>query len=60
LIPIAEDDGGNLICISCSDNDKGKIYFWNHEEENEDDLTANLYFVSNSFNEFIDSLVELE
>lgn len=60
LIPIAEDDGGNLVCISCTGDDKGKIYFWNHEEEDEDDLTANLYFVSNSFNEFVESLRDLE
>lgn len=60
LIPIAEDDFGNLICICCEGSNTGRIYFWDHENEDEDDLSANLFLVSNSFNEFIDNLTELE
>lgn len=31
-IPIAEAEGGNLICISLDDSETfGKIYLWEHE-----------------------------
>lgn len=60
LIPIAEDDGGNLICICCLGLETGKIYFWDHENEDENDLNGNVFLVSNSLNEFIDNLTELE
>jgi cell wall assembly regulator SMI1 len=33
MVPIAHDPGGNLICISCGQNDYGFIYFWDHENE---------------------------
>lgn len=58
LLPIARDPGGNLICISVSGEDGGKIYFWEHEEEA--DLAKgeiadyrNVYFIANSFTDFI-------
>ena len=58
ILPIAHDPGGNLICISCGKQDEGQIYFWNHEQEVDYNLSddtdyTNLYFVANSFNEFI-------
>jgi hypothetical protein len=31
LLPIADDPGGNLYCISLSGADRGAVYFWNHE-----------------------------
>lgn len=31
LLPIADDPGGNLICISLSGSDRGAICFWDHE-----------------------------
>jgi len=30
-IPIAEAEGGNLVCISLFNKTYGKIYFWDHE-----------------------------
>ena len=33
MVPIADDPFGNVICISVSGKDAGKIYFWNHESE---------------------------
>jgi cell wall assembly regulator SMI1 len=61
ILPIAHDPGGNLICISCGKQDEGQIYFWNHEQEvdynlSEDTDYTNLYFVAKSFNEFIAGL----
>jgi hypothetical protein len=31
LLPIGDDPGGNLICISLLGNDRGTVYFWDHE-----------------------------
>ncbi len=59
VLPIAHDPGGNLICISCSGEDYGKVYFWDHEREMDASIGfSNLFFVANSFNEFIDNLKE--
>lgn len=63
ILPIANDSGGNLICVSCSGDDNGSIYFWDHENEvdystNSDSDYSNLFKVANSFNEFIDNLKE--
>lgn len=61
IIPIAHDPGGNQICISCDGQDKGAIYFWDHENEvdysvSDDNDYSNLYFIASSFNEFLESL----
>jgi hypothetical protein len=61
MIPIAHDSLGNLICLSCGNEDYGKVYFWDHEDEvdysiSDDSDYSNLYFISNSFTEFLNSL----
>ena len=61
LIPIANDSFGNLICLSCGEADYGKVYFWDHEDEvdysiSDDSDYSNLYFISDSFTEFLNSL----
>ena len=56
FLPIAEDSGGNLICISCEGKDRGKIFFWDHEREGED----NIYFIADSFDEFLNGLKDFE
>jgi len=58
FFPIANDPGGNLICMDTIDN---KIYFWNHECEVDygqsgDDDRSNLYLIANNLNGFISSL----
>lgn len=65
LLPIAFDPGGNLICISCSGLDLGRIYFWDHENEvdysiADDEDYSNIYLVSNHLTQFLDSLREDE
>ncbi|MBE9040749.1 SMI1/KNR4 family protein [Oscillatoriales cyanobacterium LEGE 11467] len=60
LLPIATSCG-NIICISFQGTNKGKVYLWEHEEE---EMTAagepctysNVYLISHSFKEFIKSL----
>lgn len=63
ILPIAHDPGGNLICLSCGSDDKGSIYFWDHENEvdysvSDDGNYSNLYLITKSFNEFIEELKE--
>lgn len=51
LVPIADAEGGNLVCIKASGEDTGSIWFWDHELEGNAarKITASL-------GEFIDGL----
>ncbi|WP_170229771.1 SMI1/KNR4 family protein [Polyangium fumosum] len=65
LIPIAYDAFGNEVCIGWKGKRRGKIYFWDHEDElDEQGLSrqdyGNVYLVANSLGEFLDSLKEFE
>lgn len=55
LIPIADANGGDLICIGTEGVYNGKIYYWYHEGnvENEEDARGKLYLIAESFAEFI-------
>jgi hypothetical protein len=33
LLPVAQDEYGNLFCVSLRDADLGSVWFWDHEEE---------------------------
>ncbi len=62
MFPIAHDPGGNLILLAASGKDKGKVYFWDHEEEAEEgNLPSddNLTLIANSFEAFLNSLDNL-
>lgn len=58
IFPIAHDEGGNQICISIGENDYGYVYFWDHEEEDDEPSYENMYLIANSLNEFLDNLFE--
>jgi SMI1-KNR4 cell-wall len=61
MIPIASDPGGNLVVLSVEGKDKGKVYFWDHEEEaDEGEIPTydNLYLVANDFDDFLADLRE--
>ena len=65
LIPIAADAGGNSICIGWIGERQGKIYFWDHEDELDEDGDfvkdyRNVFLVANSLQEFLDSLMTHE
>lgn len=60
IIPIAGDAFGNLICISISGDDYGKIYFWDHELEGQSESYDNMSLIKNNFNEFISNLHEFK
>ncbi|GAA5527548.1 SMI1/KNR4 family protein [Herpetosiphon gulosus] len=60
LLPIACDPGGNVICLGIRGEQRGKVYFWDHEfeleSEDEGDLYYNVSYCSPSFQAFVDSL----
>ena len=61
LLPIASDPGGNLICLSVAGPDRGRVYFWFHEEESDEGQSpgySNIYFIADSFSALLDSLTE--
>jgi hypothetical protein len=65
LIPIASDANGNQICLGWKGEREGKVYFWDHEDELDEDgdfVTdyRNVYLVANSLQEFLDGLMTHE
>jgi hypothetical protein len=65
LIPIANDANGNNICIGWKGKREGKIYFWDHEDELDENGDfvqdyRNVFLVANSLQEFLDGLTTSE
>ena len=63
IIPIGTDPGGNLICIGIDDANRGKVYFWDHEDELDENGESkldfsNTYLVAGSFDEFLENLTD--
>lgn len=63
IIPIADDQGGNLICLGIQGKRRGKIYFWDHEDEFDDHGEGrqdygNVYLLADSLDEFLSKLYE--
>ena len=70
VIPIADDGLGNKITISLAEKDYGKVYWWDHENEwDEEDYLdevgepmpeeakyQNMYLIADSFTEFLEKL----
>lgn len=61
FVPIASDPAGNLLCLGTNGDDEGRIYFWDHEEELDDDGLSkkdfsNMYRIANNINEFLAEL----
>lgn len=58
-VAIADDECGNLFCLTCTDRDKGTVWFWDHEGEADEGKAptfANMQMVARSFGEFIAAL----
>ena len=53
MLPIADDPGGNVICISLFSEDYGTVYFANHEYEDSDTGYLFVSKIANSFSEFV-------
>ncbi|MBK9266725.1 MAG: SMI1/KNR4 family protein [Polyangiaceae bacterium] len=65
MVPMALDNFGNVVCIGWKGERRGKIYFWDHEDElDENGLSrqdySNVFLVANSLEEFLGKLKELE
>jgi len=74
IIPIADDGGGNQICIGIKGGEQGKIYYWDHNNEwDEEDYLLdhgrpmppevkfqNVHLIASSFVDFISRLETLE
>ncbi len=60
IYPIGGDPGGNFICMCLQGEHYGTIYFYDHEEHNEDENGQlnydNLYPIAKNFAVFIASL----
>ena len=59
MIPIGDTVGGDRILLSIKNKDRGKIYFWDHEIESEEDEEpdySNLTLIADNFDEFINGL----
>ncbi|MDZ7386770.1 MAG: SMI1/KNR4 family protein [candidate division KSB1 bacterium] len=67
MIPIADDGGGNQICLGIKGKERGKVYYWDHHNEwDEQDYLEdygepmppeakfqNVYLIAESFEDFI-------
>lgn len=65
LIPIAYDANGNAICLGWKGEREGKVYFWDHEDELDENGDfvqdyRNVFLVADSLQEFLDSLMTYE
>jgi len=60
MLPFGDDPAGNLYLIRLDPGEfYGKIYFWDHENEadtEEQPFYENIYFIANSFYEFLKKL----
>jgi hypothetical protein len=59
MLPIAEDGGGNLVCLAFTGPDRGSVFFWDRDAEPEDgeqDLRTNVYLIARSFDDFLKSM----
>ena len=60
LVPIAHDPGGNLICIAVSGASRGAVFFWKHEDEEDEPTYDNVRLIASTFEDFIDGLQDFQ
>ena len=56
FIPIADDSGGNQICLGLTEKYFGDVYFWIHDEDPED--MGNMYLLAKDFGGFLEKLYD--
>lgn len=56
LIPVADAEGGNLVCLSLRPDDFGTVWFWDHERELAGDAAVQ---VAANFDEFLVDLAPI-
>jgi len=62
-----DDPFGNAICLGIAEKYRGRVYFWDHENEPDEELwdgevdtAGNITLIANSFTDFVAGLQELE
>jgi hypothetical protein len=67
LLWIMDDPFGNAICLGIAGKHSGKVYFWDHEEEPDEEewdgrveTAGNVTLLANSFTDFVAGLGEPE
>lgn len=58
VMPIACDYLGNIVCLGIKSKIQNHVFIWIHDMVDEDDKWANLFLVSNSFNDFLNNLTQ--
>lgn len=53
VIPIAEADGDNFICLSLDSPDFGAVYLWDHELATDPPSRENLFELAPAFTDFL-------
>lgn len=58
FVPIASDGGGNIYCIDCGNYEFGRVFYWDHENESDEDdagdeSVQNTHLVAESFDDFM-------
>lgn len=56
FIAIGNDSGGNQILLGVSGDEIGRVYFWEHDVDPEEENP--MHFLANSFNDFLKMLHE--
>lgn len=63
MLPIGTDPGGNLILLAVTGPQRGKVFFWDHEQEADDEdqpYYDNIKLLADSFAAFQASLHEFK
>ncbi|MBR4753381.1 MAG: SMI1/KNR4 family protein [Thermoguttaceae bacterium] len=55
LLPIGYSSLDDQICLMLDGDQKGSIWFWDHEDERDEFSYENCYLLANSLGEFLDS-----
>ncbi len=59
LLPVANDSFGNLFALSLRPDDRGTVWFWDHEKEADEDEPAaedNISLIAPDWRTFLDSV----
>ncbi len=61
FLPFANDPGGNVFLLALADENRGSVFFWDHEREPQEEGLhwrdyPNLYSLSDSFTDFLGML----
>lgn len=62
-VPIAEAEGGNLLCMSLEENSYGAILWWDHEtmDVDEDEVCpysiSEMYIIAKDFDELLSKII---